>query len=285
MALLNCDVFSDVLGLSTSLTVILPQATSTQIGATGNVRDADPPLLYLLHGLSDDHTIWLRRTSIERYVAPLGLAVVMPQVHRSFYTDEVYGNRYWTFLSEELPELVHNFFRLSRRRDDTFVAGLSMGGYGAMKWGLRYPERFAAVASLSGALDISARQQDSAGQNNQRQNTPVQNTPVQDDPAPDDPAQDVQMMRRIFGDQPVSSTDDDLFALLDRLDPAAAPSMYVCCGTEDVLYPENKRFVQAAAGRDLRLVSDFGPGEHDWAYWDATIQDVLGWLPLTPAGS
>ena len=268
MALLNCDVFSDVLGLSTSMTVILPQATSTQIGMTGNVRDGDPPLLYLLHGLSDDHTIWLRRTSIERYVAALGLAVVMPQVHRSFYTDEVYGNRYWTFLSEELPELVHHFFRLSRRPEDTFVAGLSMGGYGAMKWALRYPERFAAVASLSGALDIASRRPDSA----------VQDTPVQDDPA-----QDVQMMRRIFGDQPVSGTDDDLFALIDGLDPAAAPSMYVCCGTEDVLYAENQRFVRAAVARDLPLVSDFGPGEHDWAYWDATIQDVLGWLPLAPA--
>ncbi len=274
MALLNCDVFSDVLGLSTSLTVILPQATSNQIGMTGNVREADPPLLYLLHGLSDDHTIWLRRTSIERYVAPLGLAVVMPQVHRSFYTDEVYGNRYWTFLSEELPELVHNFFRLSRRREDTFVAGLSMGGYGAMKWALRYPERFAAVASLSGALDIASRQQKNPVQDESGQNNPVQ-----------DPAQDVHMMRRIFGDQHVSGTDHDLFALLDRLDRAAAPSMYVCCGTEDVLNSENKRFVRAAAGRDLRLVSDFGPGEHDWTYWDATIQDVLGWLPLTPAGS
>ena len=72
-----------------------------------------PPVLYLLHGLSDDDTIWLRRTSIERYVAPLGLAVVMPQVHRSFYTDEAYGGRYWTFLSEELPQLVGTFFRLS----------------------------------------------------------------------------------------------------------------------------------------------------------------------------
>ena len=180
MALLNCDVFSDVLGLSTSLTVILPQATTTQIGMTGNARDADPPLLYLLHGLSDDHTIWLRRTSIERYVAPLGLAVVMPQVHRSFYTDEVYGNRYWTFLSEELPELVHGFFRLSRRRADTFVAGLSMGGYGAMKWALRCPERFAAVASLSGAVDIASRQQD-------QQDPALQHNPAQHNPARHNP--------------------------------------------------------------------------------------------------
>src|ERR687884_956894 len=130
MALLRCDVFSDALSLSTSMTVILPQPTRTQIGLTGEVRDEPPPVLYLLHGLSDDDTIWTRRTSVERYVAPLGLAVVMPQVHRSFYTDEAFGGRYWTFLSEELPELVGSLFRVSQRREDTFVAGVSLGGGG-----------------------------------------------------------------------------------------------------------------------------------------------------------
>ncbi|MFD0818010.1 alpha/beta hydrolase, partial [Micromonospora zhanjiangensis] len=154
MALMRCDFFSETLGLNTSMTVLLPQRTATQIGMSGATRDGDPPVLYLLHGLSDDDTIWLRRTSIERYVAPLGLAVVMPQVARSFYTDEANGNRYWTFLSEELPELCRSFFRLSDRREDTFVAGLSMGGYGALRWALRAPHRFAAAASLSGALDL-----------------------------------------------------------------------------------------------------------------------------------
>src|SRR5204863_4457229 len=100
MALLRCDFFSEALSLSTSMTVILPQPTTGQIGMVGSGGDEPPPVLYLLHGLSDDDTIWLRRTSIERYVAPLGLAVVMPQVHRSFYTDEAYGGRYWTFVSE-----------------------------------------------------------------------------------------------------------------------------------------------------------------------------------------
>src|SRR6478752_8532516 len=133
MALMRCDFFSEVLGLSTSMTVILPQSTSGQIGMTGTERDGPPPVLYLLHGLSDDDTTWLRRTSIERYVAPLGLAVVMPQVHRSFYTDEAYGGRFWTFVSEELPALVSELFRVSTAREDTFVAGLSMGGYGALK--------------------------------------------------------------------------------------------------------------------------------------------------------
>src|SRR5215210_7925966 len=128
MALLRCDFFSDVLELSTSMTVILPQSTTGQIGMAGRSGSGAPPVLYLLHGLSDDDTIWLRRTSIERYVAPLGLAVVMPQVHRSFYTDMASGWRYWTFLSEELPDLVGSWFQVSQRREDTFVAGLSMGG-------------------------------------------------------------------------------------------------------------------------------------------------------------
>ena len=149
MVHLRCDFFSEALSLSTSMTVLLPQRTTTQIGLAGAATSEPPPVLYLLHGLSDDDTIWLRRTSIERYAAPLGLAVVMPQVHRSFYADQAYGGRYWTFLSEELPELIGSLFRLSDRREDTFVAGLSMGGYGAFKWALRQPGRFAAAAYRS----------------------------------------------------------------------------------------------------------------------------------------
>lgn len=253
MALLRCDFFSDALGLSTSMTVILPQSTSGQIGLTGNERSGATPLLYLLHGLSDDDTIWLRRTSIERYVAPLGLAVVMPQVNRSFYADELHGNQYWTFLTEELPEIVHGFFRLSRRREDTFVAGLSMGGYGAMKWALRHPDRFAAAASLSGALDIADLQRFSEHRS--------------------------ELMGRIFGPA-VGGTDDDLLALLDRLDPAAAPALSVCCGTEDELIEHNRTFVKALRQKNFAVTSDFGPGEHEWGYWDTKIQDVLAWLPL-----
>ena len=147
MALVHCDFYSDVLGLSVQMDAILPQETESQIGMVGVAARAEHPTLYLLHGLSDDHTIWQRRTSIERYVAPLGLAVMMPAVHRSFYTDMARGYRYWTFVSEELPRLARSFFHLSASRDDNFVAGLSMGGYGAFKLALRCPEKFAAAAS------------------------------------------------------------------------------------------------------------------------------------------
>src|SRR6476619_5064206 len=114
------------------MTVIPPQSTSAQIGMTGSASTGETPVLYLLHGLSDDDTIWLRRTSIERYAAPLGLAVVMPQVHRSFYADEAFENRYWTFLSEELPSVVASLFRVSTVGSETLVAGLSMVGSGAL---------------------------------------------------------------------------------------------------------------------------------------------------------
>src|SRR6478672_10340803 len=126
MALVRCDFFSEVLEVGTSMTVLLPQAGEEQVGVTATTRDGDPPLLYLLHGLSDDASAWLRYTSIERYAAPLGLAVVMPQVQRSFYTDEAHGSRYWTYLSEGPPDVINSFCRVSRRREETFGARLWM---------------------------------------------------------------------------------------------------------------------------------------------------------------
>ena len=255
MALVTCDFFSEALELGTSMTVVLPQPTEAQIGvASTETSEAGPPLLYLLHGMSDDHTAWLRYTSIERYATALGVAVVMPAAARSFYADEAHGHRYWTFLSEELPAVVGRFFRVSERREDTFVAGLSMGGYGALKWALRQPERFAAAASLSGALDVVAL----AGLAERRE-------------LPD----------RIFGGTP--GPGDDLFALLAGADPEALPSLYVACGTEDQLFAGNTRFVDAAYDRGLDVEVDFRPGEHEWGFWDTEIQSVLRWLPLEPA--
>src|SRR3954453_18764775 len=141
MALLRVDWFSEVLEVGTSTVVLLPQQTAAQIGveSSGTVAAQGFPTLYLLHGLSDDATAWTRYTSIERYATAAGLAVVMPQVGRSFYTDGANAGRWWTHVSQEVPRVMREFFRLSDRREDTFVAGLSMGGYGALKWALQQP--------------------------------------------------------------------------------------------------------------------------------------------------
>lgn len=134
MALLQVDFFSEVLGMCTQMSVILPQRTRRQIGMTGAVREGKYPAVFLLHGMTDDHTTWCRRTSIERYVSELGIAVVMPEVHLGWYTDTKYGMRYQTYISRELPGICREFFpNISERKEDILAAGVSMGGYGAWK--------------------------------------------------------------------------------------------------------------------------------------------------------
>lgn len=134
MALMHVDFFSNALGMCTQMDVILPQQTRGQIGMEGKAGDRFPTL-FLLHGMSDDHTIWQRRTSIERYVADLNLAVVMPTTHLAWYSDTQYGYRYWEYISHELPEICRSFFRgMSDRREDTFAAGLSMAATAPSNW-------------------------------------------------------------------------------------------------------------------------------------------------------
>ena len=254
MALVTCDFFSDTLQVGTSMTVVLPQATEAQIGVAGGASSGPPPVLYLLHGLTDDHTAWHRFTSIERYAEAAGLAVVMPAVHHSFYADEVHGHPYWTFLSEELPSVVQSFFRVSDRPSETFVAGLSMGGYGALKLALTHPERYAAAASLSGALDIRylIGREDRAA-----------------------------LFQRVFDNE--VGPADDLFALLEAA--SGIPPLYVGCGTEDGLFDASDRFIAAARAAGVDVTTDLRPGDHEWSLWDAMIADVIAWLPPAPAAT
>ncbi|WP_227396329.1 alpha/beta hydrolase [Jeotgalibacillus aurantiacus] len=257
MALITCRFYSDVLGMTTTMTVILPQKTHNQIGMKSDAKESERhPVLYLLHGLSDDDSIWTRRTSIERYVSEMGIAVVMPQVQRSFYTDMHYGMKYWTFISEELPTIARSLFPLSAKREENFVAGLSMGGYGAFKLALRKPEQFAAAASLSGVLDINAYKDRAASF--------VMN--------------DYQL---IFGDIGPRNTEDDLFYLLEQSDVNQLPALYQCCGTDDLLFKGNQTFAALLQEKNAALDYEENEGEsHTWAYWDKKIQDVLKWLPL-----
>jgi S-formylglutathione hydrolase FrmB len=256
MALVTCDFFSDALEVGCSMNVVLPQPTEEQIGVDGDpdsrpVPRTDFPVLYLLHGLSDDHSAWLRYTSVERYAAAAGLAVVMPAVNRSFYANERTGGRYWDFISEELPTIVGNFLRVSQDPARTYVAGLSMGGYGAMKLALSHPDRFAAAATLSGALDLDE----------------LSSRPER-----------VELFERIFGD---SIPDDaDVFKLLAKADAETLPRIHVSTGTEDApgLVDGNRRFVAALEEKGADVTSDFRPGEHVWSLWDALLPEVIDWM-------
>ena len=255
MAFIQCNFHSESLGMAVTMNVILPQTTYSQIGMTGVKRESGTPVLYLLHGLSDDHTIWMRRTSIERYASELGLAVVMPCVNRSFYCDTPDGMKFWQFVSRELPALVPSFFHVSDKREDTFVAGLSMGGFGAFKLALNCPEKFAAAASLSGAL------------RNEWLNT-GNRTLFEFDFGPLDK---------------IKGSINDLYAKSEELVKSGRPRpmLYQVCGTEDFLYGVNVSFRDhlRTIGYDNAVWKD-RPGSHSWALWDEEIQPILKWLPI-----
>jgi len=205
-------------------------------------------------------------TSIERYVAPLDLAVVMPAVHRSMYADMAHGiqgHRYWTFISEELPALARWFFPLSAAREHSFVAGLSMGGYGAYRLALSHPSIYAAAASLSGALNCARL---------------VEEPELFDEGT-------LAEFELVFGDLgSLPGSDVDLFHLARKLGASDGPRprLYQWCGTEDFLHSDNVRFKELAESLALDLTHEEGPGEHEWSCWDQQIQRVLEWLPTRP---
>ena len=246
--------FSEALRMQTSTYVLLPEPAAIE-----EHHNAPIPTLYLLHGLSDDHTNWLRNSRIEQYARKYYVAVVMPAVQRSFYTDMAYGAKYFTFVSQELPERMEQYFPLCKNREGRFAAGLSMGGYGALKLGLRCPERYAAVASLSGALGMQDAFKWSKG------------LPYE-----------LNEAVALFGDDAkVRASDDNLWNPATRLckQPQKAPKMFMACGTEDSLLPVNNAFYDAF-GEPLSIEYHTEAGDHNWDFWDRYIQRVLAWMPL-----
>ncbi len=250
MALLHVTYFSDALAVQTSVDVILPEIKQG-IGVDAAQEEALPKVLYLLHGYSDDHTIWQRRTSVERYASSRNLAIIMPGVNHSFYCNEEYGEKYWDFVSDELPKMMHRFFRLSDKPEDTFVAGLSMGGYGAMKLALNFPERFGAAASFSGAVDIASTSR-----------TRLAN------------------WKRITGGKSIKGTDCDLFHLAKvKAGEPHKPRLYVSCGTADFLYGQHQKFIPMLKKQGWDVTHYEEPdATHNWGFWDQEIRKFINFI-------
>ena len=243
MSVVSGQIDSSELGFKISYKAILPEE-----------RTGPYPVLYLLHGLSDDDSSWLYQSSVARYAAEYNLAIFMPQVHISFYTDMYMGENYWSFLTKEFPMKMKNLFNISHNSEETFVAGLSMGGYGAIKWGLTYPDEVAGIAALSAAVDPYRIWQD-------------------------DPDRD-SLFKPIFGSkESFVGSENDLYALLKQVNKETIqPAILQICGTEDYLYADNLRFKKALQETFSDYTFSEKPGEHNWAFWDQEIQVVLKWI-------
>ena len=240
MIRLNCTFFSDALGREAEVTVLLPAS------AAGRPY----PVLYLLHGLTDSGESWLHRTSLERYAEARNLAIVLPNAARSFYCNMAYGDDWYTHISKEIPEFCESLFPVSRDPATRYIAGNSMGAYGACKIALREPGRFGKVGLLSGVLDVQGM--------------------VNDMPELD------RDWLLCFGGRKIPD-HEDLLKLLPKTAPL--PAFYHYCGTEDFLVEGNRTFCRLCEELGIPLTSVWEDGgRHCWDYWDKQLPRLLDWL-------
>lgn len=248
MALMRIDHVPKTVKVNTPLNIILP-GPDDMSGRPVRQRK----VLYLLHGLSDDSSAWQRYSSIETYANAYGLVVVMPSVGRSFYIDQPNGQKYFSYLTQELPQYLSDVFDLRPKREDTLIAGLSMGGYGAFKAAFHYPERFCAAASLSGVLSLDILNLD-----------------------PDFHRKEEFIL--LFGDLSKlhgSAHDPLVWFQKAAAEPGKLPHLFISCGRQDDLYPLSQ--MAAATLRKLGIALDYyeEDARHDWLFWDPQIRRFL----------
>lgn len=240
MAIFQIEYFSQQLQTETPIAIATPRFHQPK----------EFQVLYLLHGMLDGHSSWLRQTGIERFIEQTNLMVVMPFAGRSLYTDMKMGGQYFSYITQELPQYIEGLFSTQEK---SFVAGLSMGGYGAMKWALSQPDKFLAAGSFSGALDIANLFQQPS-------------TSVSRDE-----------LIQCFGSlDAIAGSDQDLMALLTQC-PEKLP-LFQRCGRDDFLLDANEAFAKAAIAADFPLDYQVTDGAHDWAVWDLAVAEFLDWL-------
>lgn len=257
MALIQLDHVPESIKVCQPAYIILPDP-----GQFHDIPLKKRKVLYLLHGLSDNGSVWQRYTGIEALAHELDLIVIMPSFGRSFYINLPNGQRYFSYLTEELPQYLQDIFGITPLRKNTFIAGNSMGGYGAFKAAFQFPEKYAAAASFSGVLSMQ-----------------IVNL------LPDDPRKDE--FRLTFGDleKLVNSPHDPLTWLQTAAQRSVRlPRLYMACGKQDDLYPLNQQFFKTAL--DLGIPVDYheeANGRHDWAFWQRQIARFLKFV--LPEGS
>ena len=245
MALMHCNFTSLELMRRCSMNVFVPEKPHS---------DGKPgfPVVYLLHGRSDDENAYVAH-GITALCEKYEFIVVMPDGARSFYSNMACGQNYWNFTALELPKLISTMFPARTDRASTFAAGLSMGGYGALKLGLRCPERFSKIGAMSSVADISW-----VGR-------------------PEGCMDDLEVAS-IYGSRTgMIGTEDDLFTLLEKPAPACGfPQLRMRCGDADMLIGENRDFVQRAQKAQLDLDYAESPGDaHTWEFWMAELPGIF----------
>lgn len=240
MSIFRGSIYSRSLDMRTGLTVLLPRES-----------EPTPPrgVIYLLHGLSDCHHGWEENTMLAIYAEERNVAVVMPEVQRSWYTNLPAGPQYFSYVSEELPRTAGKLFGLTFPREQTAVMGLSMGGYGALKCALTNPERFGICCAFSSACDLQRI--------------------VKRDGNP-------EISWLMNGGDPARWEENDVFLLASRrAGEPGLPAFYTTCGRQDELYPINQKLWRHLKGLGYDSAYEKWDGGHDWHFWNESLRRAM----------
>lgn len=252
MALMRINFFSKALGKHHHFNLILPEQNEHY-----DINAAPPllPSVMILHGLSSDNNSYMRFTNAERYANEHNLAAILPDGDHSFYANMLYGHSYKDHILE-VWRYAHQVFPLSKQREDNFLAGHSMGGFGVIKTAFENPGLFGKACFMSSATDIERLLN-------------------YDWP-------DFKIHGIIGNVNTTSGTSLDIKQIVERgIDLAGVdglPDLYMMCGTEDFIYDDNVEFKAYLESKDISFKYEEGPGEHDYAYWDQGILRAMQWM-------
>ena len=257
MALIQADFKADTLQRRVRVNVVLP----VEGAARPDPRKKKLKTLYLLHGIFGDANSWLINSRVARWAEEKNLCVVMPDGENGFYIDHPdYYNLFSTYIGQELVEATRRMFPLSEKREDTFIGGFSMGGYGALRTGLKFADTFGVICAMSSALILDEYVKTGGS-------TPVGGA----------------YSRAMFGDGDVLASDLNPSWLVRRLCESGKPipSLYLSCGDQDFLLKPNRDFDEELKALGVKHTFRVSPGAHDWDFWETEMQYLIrSWLPL-----
>lgn len=245
MGLFKGTIYSSSLKMNTGINIIFPE----QSNDVDPLFEDEPKVLYLLHGLSGNEDEWTRFSKIEYYAKKYNFIIIMPRVDRSFYCNTTYKLNYFDYIADELPQIMGKWFRINTARENTFISGESMGGYGAVKIGLSRPEKYAGIGALSGVLDYESFAK-----------------MIREQSWPDMEKEELDVL--YDQDSPIKLAEKAV-SLKQK------PKLIQLCGTEDFLYENNQTFRRHLEKIGYEHTYREGPGEHAWPYWDKAVQYVF----------
>jgi S-formylglutathione hydrolase FrmB len=262
MAVISCDFYSVARKGLVSFSAILPIDPPPVGMEPVKYVSGRFPTIYLLHGYSGNRTCWLYNEQVMSWAAKYGYAVIMPDGMNRFYLDnEDTGELYGEFIGKELVDVTRSMFPLSQLREETVIAGISMGGFGAIRNGLKYAETFGAIIGHSSALitdEVSAMKHGSGNAI-----------------AP------YSYYRHTFGDTskiPGSDKDPKYLAISCLNTGRFVPRLFMTCGSEDFLYQHNCDFHEYLVSIDYPHEWWVQPGVHDFDFWNKSMQASMNWL-------